>query len=314
MQPYLTDPGLKRLLMFIFALFVTVLLTGAWLARRNFRMGRGDRRGAARLALFAFAARLAGGLVGASHVPTFKGEVAILFAVLTQALFYAALLWLLYIALEPYVRRRTPHRLISWTRLLAGDWRDPLVGRDVLVGVLVGVWMNLFQWIGEVTARWFGIAPDLAGIRLETLLGVRGVAPLFVGMQPTTALFQALGFVFLLFLLSLTLRGERRAPVGLWLLFMTAFVMQNMHPYALLFYGATAAAYIFVAARFGLLALSVTQFVYFMTEFYPHTTDPSAWYAGVSLFAAGVITALAAYGFRVSLAGRSLFGRGLLED
>ena len=31
------------------------------------------------------------------------------------------------------------------------------------------------------------------------------------------------------------------------------------------------------------------QFVFFMVEFYPYTTDPSAWYAGSTLFAAGVI-------------------------
>jgi hypothetical protein len=29
-----------------------------------------------------------------------------------------------------------PELLTSWTRLIAGNWRDPLVGRDVLIGVL----------------------------------------------------------------------------------------------------------------------------------------------------------------------------------
>jgi serine/threonine-protein kinase len=314
MQPYLTEPGLQRLLMFLFALFVTMLLVAAWLARRNFRMGRGDRRGASKLALFVFAANLAGGLVGASHVPTFLGEIAVLYSALKSSLFFAALLWLLYIALEPYVRRRSPHRLISWTRLLAGDWRDPLVGRDVMVGVLLGIWMNLFGWFAEITARWVGIPPDLRGIQPDTLLGVGGIAPFFLGMQPAVALLHGLGFTFLLFLLSRLLRGERRAAFGAWALFVTAMTLGGSHPYVLLFSGTLAACYIFVASRFGLLAIAVAQFVFFMVEFYPWTTDPSAWYAGVTLFAASVITALAVYGFRVSLAGRSLLRGGLLED
>jgi hypothetical protein len=32
------------------------------------------------------------------------------------------------------VRRRWPATLVSWSRLLAGRFRDPLVGRDVLAG------------------------------------------------------------------------------------------------------------------------------------------------------------------------------------
>jgi serine/threonine-protein kinase len=46
-------------------------------------------------------------------------------------------LWLIYLALEPYVRRIWPDSMISWNRLLAGKWRDPLVGADVLVGLTV---------------------------------------------------------------------------------------------------------------------------------------------------------------------------------
>jgi hypothetical protein len=174
--------------------------------------------------------------------------------------------------------------------------------------------MNLFTWVAEVTARWVGIPPDLLGFQPAVLLGVRGIAPVFASMQPAASVFQGLGFVFLLFLLSLLPRSGRRAAAGLWLLFMTAMLLEGQHPYILPFMGARAAAHTFVNARFGLLALSVAPFVFFMVEFYPYTTDPSAWYAGVTLFAASVIVAIAVYGFRVSLGGRALFRRGLLED
>jgi hypothetical protein len=58
-------------------------------------------------------------------------------------LFQAAFVWVLYIALEPFVRRRNPRLLITWTRLVSGEWRDPLVGRDVLVGCAAGLGMVL---------------------------------------------------------------------------------------------------------------------------------------------------------------------------
>jgi serine/threonine-protein kinase len=309
-----TDPGLKRLLVFLFVVFVSVVTAGLWLARRNFRLGRGDRAGAFKLGLVGFATSLAASLVGASHVAAFQGEVWILFVATSRALFMGALLWLLYSALEPYVRRRAPHRLVSWTRLLAGRFRDPVVGRDVLVGALLGIWMNLSAWLGELAARALGVPPDLSGGRLETLLGVTGIAPVFLGQQPTIALAHGLAFPFLLFLLWLALRSERRAAVALWLLFVVAFSLAGLHAVQLTANVALGAAYVFVASRFGMLAIAVAQFTFFTIEFYPYTSDPTAWYAGVTLFSMTVVAGVAAYGFWTSLAGRRLFHAGLLED
>jgi hypothetical protein len=39
----------------------------------------------------------------------------------------------MYMALEPVVRRRWPEVLVSWSRLLAGRLRDPLVGSHILM-------------------------------------------------------------------------------------------------------------------------------------------------------------------------------------
>src|SRR5262252_9326723 len=54
------------------------------------------------------------------------------------ALFSAASIWVSYVAVEPYVRRRWPTMLVGWVRVLAGDIQDPLVGREVLVGCATG--------------------------------------------------------------------------------------------------------------------------------------------------------------------------------
>ena len=66
---------------------------------------------------------------------------------LCTSVFYGLILWTVYLALEPYVRRHWPRTLISWSRLLAGQWRDPIVGRDVLIGAALGVTWTL---IGRV--------------------------------------------------------------------------------------------------------------------------------------------------------------------
>src|SRR5262249_25301927 len=79
------------------------------------------------------------------------------------ALYSAVNLWLLYMAFEPYVRRFWPQLVIGWTRLLSGRVRDPLVGRDVLVGVAAGM-------IGALLIASREIVPHLAGLPMPTPL------------------------------------------------------------------------------------------------------------------------------------------------
>ena len=49
-----------------------------------------------------------------------------------------AILWMLYLALEPYGRRFWPDGLLGWTRLLSGHVRDPRIGREILIGCVFG--------------------------------------------------------------------------------------------------------------------------------------------------------------------------------
>ena len=44
-----------------------------------------------------------------------------------------------YAALEPWFRRLWPEALITWSRVLAGRWRNPVVARDVLFAVLAAI-------------------------------------------------------------------------------------------------------------------------------------------------------------------------------
>ena len=46
---------------------------------------------------------------------------------------------------QAVVRRRWPERIVSWTRLLAGRIQDPMVGRDILIGIAAGGLMVLIN-------------------------------------------------------------------------------------------------------------------------------------------------------------------------
>ena len=70
--------------------------------------------------------------------PTLQIEFQRLDLIFALTLFFATELWLFYVALEPYVRRFWPQVMIGWTRRSRAGVRDPLVGRDVLVGVAAG--------------------------------------------------------------------------------------------------------------------------------------------------------------------------------
>jgi len=59
-----------------------------------------------------------------------------------HSLFLALIVWTAYLGLEPYIRRRWPQIIISWTSLLGGGLRDPVVGRDVLIGAALGAFWH----------------------------------------------------------------------------------------------------------------------------------------------------------------------------
>ena len=131
-----------------YAILVTlaiVILTGAiLLARHNVLVGRADRRGAVRVALFIVVTELTAWVLGYHHVADVRVELFSFSAIAADAVFLGVMLWIVYAALEPYARRFWPDMLLGWSRLLAGRVRDPRVGRDVLLGLVFGlIWFGL---------------------------------------------------------------------------------------------------------------------------------------------------------------------------
>jgi serine/threonine-protein kinase len=305
--------GARVFLAVVLAIFFAVMIGAALLARNNLRLGRGDRRGALRLASVVFAGTLLDWLLTSHHVPSLLEEFNSFLYAFGMCLLISGLLWLIYVALEPYVRRRWPGRIIGWTRLLAGGWRDPLVGRDLLVGAFSGCALALLAFGRVLAASWVGLPPPRPAAILPRGLLLRYAGSLLTGQVLESLLFSS-GLMFLLLLLTIVTRRER-VGVGLLGLLVAAlfFGSGNLAFDALV--GVTAACLIlFVLLRFGMLALVFMEFFLLFFNSYPVTTDFAAWYAGTALFGAALGVALVLYGLKTSLAGQTLFRGSLLGD
>ena len=304
----------------LLTLFFGALALGALLAWRNLRLGRGDRRGAFRIALFVFADRIVYWVFNGHHVPTL-GEVGGGFpACLQSALFWAAFLGMMYLALEPSLRRRWPEWIIAWSRLLAGRFRDPLIGRDVLVGAA-------FAAAIMVSLHLAALAPALAGrpprapnlgsplIYDSGLLGLNGFVPLLVNQINGSLMFSFIAAAVMLFFLML-FRRKRLALFAGWLVVCTPQVaaVSGESPLSLLLAVLGPALVVTVLARFGLLATVAAFFFLHLWAFFPMNTEFSAWYAGGFVVELFMLSALALYGFRASLAGQPLVRARFLED
>src|SRR5262249_24114674 len=156
---------------------------------------------------------------------------------------------LLYFSLEPYVRRRWPWRLISWNRLLAGRIRDPMVGRDTLIGALLGVFLTLVHQVGVVVPPLFG-RPSPAP--LVTWPSAFTNVPFHLLMEIPVAIRDSLQWYFLLFLLVLLVRRTWLASILVFALALTYNLIQEpeLHFFWVALMGATVLASLFVALRF----------------------------------------------------------------
>ncbi len=310
MQPFQLSAGQNANIIILLAILVLILVGAVSVARWNLVRGRGDRRGAFRLALFVFAVELALWLTRSHFVPSLATFGSFIVAAST-GLFIAGAVWALYLAVEPYVRRHWPQTIISWSRLSSGRWRDPLVGRDVLFGSCLGVfWCSLFIVSALLVGR-LGAPPRMG--TTDYLLGARGTATALL-YQVTNSISFTLMFFFLIFLLRVILRKQWLAAAGFTLIFTALGLLSSDHPWVdfplIIIVYAVAAV---VVVRFGLIALASGIFMADLMGNVPLTTDFSVWYGGATLFPLLVVAALAVWGFYTALAGRPLLKNELFE-
>lgn len=273
-----------------------LMLVGPVLAYRNVKLGRGDRRGAFRAAAAVFFLTMGAWTLGDTHVASSGVAQSRFFTAIGGALFSAGLLWLTYLGLEPYVRRFSPDSLVGWTRLVAGGWRDPRVGRDVMIGISAGMAMTLVFATHNLLPPLFGRPEPMpvAG-SAEQLMSIR-----FILAQVLTQTQNAMssgmlgvgGFVAL----RILLKQRWAAAVAATLCFVWVVLEGMFSPGipALDFIMGLVITAIFVAVIgwVGLLATVAALMTHFLLLRAPLTSDLSSWRAPAGLVYLGVVLAI----------------------
>jgi serine/threonine-protein kinase len=309
-------PLLLFTLVVIMAILILVLTATVVLYRRNSRLGRGDRRGAARLAWFVFSALVLAGLCRADHTTVPLAEYHLVILILSESAFLAATYWLVYMALEPPLRRRSPGALISWSRLLAGRFADPLIGRDVLVGVLAGLALTLLYALARVAPAWLGRPAMLPIDASVTTLSSPWYTAYYMFLDPVVAVAHSLTALFFLYVLQ-AVSGRAWAARLLYLAILIPPTVITWGDDVLV--GAVGAAlhvalWLFLLVRFGLLGSVVFQWAFYLLVSTPLTANWSDWFAGRSFLVVACLASLLVFAFHTSLGGKPPFGRVLLED
>ena len=310
MQPYHYAPGDKAREVVFISIFLFLLASAGLLARLNYRRGKGDRQGSFRIALVVFVLQMLLWLCYEHFVPAI-GTVGVLILAVSSSLFMAAIVWTLYMALEPYVRKFWPQTIISWSRILRGKIRDPLVGRDVLFGVLLGLtWIVIFESANELLLR---LGEPFSMPSTDYLMGGRMALGSALFRVPS-AIQATLLFFAMLLILRFVFRNQWVAAVGFVAIWTILKVLGSRHPgidvpAQVLVYAVAAIAIV----RFGLVTLAVAVFVADALGNIPFTTDFSRWYATTTLLVPAIVLGLAIWAFYAALGSQKLIKGDLLE-
>jgi len=290
-------------------LSIIVMAGAALLARRNVRLGRGDMRGAWRLAiLYALLGTAADLLATSSSVPAF---LAVSLRNLGLAIAQGFVVWIAYLAVEPYVRRFWPDTLIGWQRMLEGRLRDPLIGQHLLFGALAGLLASVIFLLPHA-GPWLGLPPAPPNpVGLDAIGGIEyTLASYFSAVQtaflvPVAILVLVLVFRVLLgrpwlaYAIIVALAGGLGALGGESVLSSLAAV-------------AIVSLALLVLTRLGLFAMFVTV-VFSSWDQMPLSFDPGSWYFPWSVMTMAIFAGVVVYGFVVSLGGQSPFKDPLAE-
>jgi serine/threonine-protein kinase len=295
----------ERTMSFMIILMITV---GAFLMLRNLHQRRGDRPRAARLAWFVVLTMTLRWFLLTSWTSNFFYDFWRFAEVFGFHLFYGGACGVLYLGLEPYIRRVWPHMLIGWTRILSGRWRDPMVGRDVIVGVTAGLLITLIEPLGALFATAIGSPPPVSFMVDKTPL--EGITASVADILKYIKLTVLLTLVVFL-MLSLLQSAVRSRVVALGLFLIIGLLGM---PAAGTFGGPLVdnaigllkiSIWLFFALRFGVLTTALMQFVHMITGSWPLTIQFSAWYGTPTIILALVLGPLAVLAARTACRGAS---------
>jgi len=293
----------------LFALLVSGIgvLFIALIARRNWKLGRADTKGALRIAIAQFCFALIAWIGSVHPVPNWT-MFGLLQASVARCLFSGALIWVLYLALEPAVRARWPHSMVTWNRLLAGRWLDPQVGAHLLLGAVAGC--AIFIIITALTLATSRGSLVSSGALTYTL-GTRS----WIGSH-ASSLMNALKVGLVIFMAMFGVRLLVRRDLLAAVISAVIFTMQEGGVVNNPDWKMAAAVYIllFTLLSFGLIRFGLVttiSAVFFFNGFGAITLgdDWKAWYAPSGLATLLLLLGIAIFAFWRSLGSRELLGK-----
>jgi serine/threonine-protein kinase len=307
-------------------ILIWVLLAGAGLAAwGNVRRGRADTNGARRLGTFITIVLTLAWLV-APHIGTGFDEQQRFFARFGIALFIGFVLYIVYLGFEPFVRRLWPSMLVGWSRVLSGRLNDPMIGRDLVIGVLCGGAIQIMELMGSVLPPKLGLPhaqPRLTD--LGSLTGGRS-ALLVVFQSLNNGMQNALLTVFEYASLRMIFEWAVRTPIGsrgwtiagtirmgertsekvfvLLCIAFTFFTSREAGDSAVARYlpaviqAAITLVVLTVMLRMGIFATTVMFFTYVLLGRMPMSFDSSSLLIGGTWLALAIVFGMAIVGFR----------------
>jgi len=297
-------------------LWVTMLAGGILLARRNLRANRSDRRGAARFGIAMTVVSIAFSLLKATHSANPGVEFGQIHGALAFGALSGGIMWIFYLAIEPYARRFWPDALLGWTRLLSGHIRDARIGRELLIGLAcgaVGVLIDLSKLV-PMALGW-----RIPGLPLGNALAYLNGAPSTLA-QWLEIVIGALSSALVIALIFLVLRlALKRSRVALGVGFIVLLILLNGGSvisgnwFDRFNNVAFTLLLTFVLHRYGLLATATVLFVDNIVSAVPMTTNLGAWWSTPMIASLGLLIAIAALAYSAARAGQPLFGQ-VLED
>jgi serine/threonine-protein kinase len=294
---------------FVFVVMATVFVAaGVYLCLRNLRLGRGDKKTAALVAISLFILGMIEWICLTSHADSIQAERDLVSSGLSAAVMFSVVTCIYYLAIEPYVRRYWPQALASWCRVFEGKFRDPLVGRDILLGTLGGVVSMVLVALLVLAPPWFGYLPTMPYRHwdIDTLQQYIG-SPMaaFGGAASLLRLSMRVGIVSLLmlFLLRIILRNRWLAIMAFMGIAIAARV-ERVPIWYIVIIVAWVSPGMLLLVRYGLIAC-ITWFYSFFLLSMPLTAS-SRWYVGYGVFFSSIVFGFALYGFLTTMAGRPL--------
>ena len=285
-------------------LMIVVLLAGLVIMIQNFRARRGDRQGALRLAAFVSAGTLLKWLINARYVGSPSSQFNHLGHALGISMYLGALAWMLYLGLEPLMRRIWPQLLVGWTRALEGRFKDPMVARDLLVGLAMGLLLSATAPLISVLTIALGTPPprpfDTSLDALASGWGALGELLEILPLAPINALLGALLFT----LARLIFRRQWIALLVLFPIAILSMPMEGTYGSALgdlAVNSLKCTIWAVTLLRFGVLATSVTQCLYMLLAEAHLTLDLSAWHATPTILLLFLVVAIGLFGARYAV-------------